>query len=198
MQYTKPLANLIDFFERFPSIGPKSAQRMALHLLKMPNPEVEKFANLMIEAKEKIHYCSICYNMSQNDPCEICQNLNRDNKTICVVSETKDLLAIEKTNEYSGVYHVLQGVISPLDGIGANDIRIRELINRISQNDIEEIILALNPTVEGEATSLYISKLLKPFDIKISRIAMGLPIGSDLEYADEITLSKALECRVFI
>ncbi len=198
MQYTKPLANLIDFFERFPSIGPKSAQRMALHLLKMPNPEVEKFANLMIEAKEKIHYCSICYNMSQNDPCEICQNSNRDNKTICVVSETKDLLAIEKTNEYSGVYHVLQGVISPLDGIGANDIRIRELINRISLNDIEEIILALNPTVEGEATSLYISKLLKPFDIKISRIAMGLPIGSDLEYADEITLSKALECRVFI
>lgn len=198
MQYTKPLANLIDFFERFPSIGPKSAQRMALHLLKMPNPEVEKFANLMIEAKEKIHYCSICYNMSQNDPCEICQNSNRDNKTICVVSETKDLLAIEKTNEYSGVYHVLQGVISPLDGIGANDIRIRELINRISQNDVEEIILALNPTVEGEATSLYISKLLKPFDIKISRIAMGLPIGSDLEYADEITLSKALECRVFI
>lgn len=198
MQYTKPLANLIDFFERFPSIGPKSAQRMALHLLKMPNPEVEKFANLMIEAKEKIHYCSICYNMSQNDPCEICANSNRDNKTICVVSETKDLLAIEKTNEYSGVYHVLQGVISPLDGIGANDIRIRELINRISQNDIEEIILALNPTVEGEATSLYISKLLKPFNIKISRIAMGLPIGSDLEYADEITLSKALECRVFI
>lgn len=198
MQYTKPLANLIDFFERFPSIGPKSAQRMALHLLKMPNLEVEKFANLMIEAKEKIHYCSICYNMSQNDPCEICQNLNRDNKTICVVSETKDLLAIEKTNEYNGIYHVLQGVISPLEGIGANDIRIRELLNRISGNDVEEIILALNPTVEGEATSLYICKLLKPFDIKISRIAMGLPIGSDLEYADEITLSKALECRVCI
>lgn len=198
MQYTKPLANLIDFFERFPSIGPKSAQRMALHLLKMPNLEVQKFANLMIEAKEKIHYCSICFNMSQNDPCEICQNSNRDSKTICVVSETKDLLAIEKTNEYSGVYHVLQGVISPLEGIGANDIRIRELLNRISENDIEEIILALNPTVEGEATSLYISKLIKPFDIKISRIAMGLPIGSDLEYADEITLSKALECRVCI
>ena len=169
-----------------------------MHLLKMPNLEVEKFANLMIEAKEKIHYCSICYNMSQNDPCEICQNLNRDNKTICVVSETKDLLAIEKTNEYNGVYHVLQGVISPLEGIGANDIRIRELLNRISGNDVEEIILALNPTVEGEATSLYICKLLKPFDIKISRIAMGLPIGSDLEYADEITLSKALECRVCI
>lgn len=198
MQYTKPLANLIDFFERFPSIGPKSAQRMALHLLKMPNPEVEKFANLMIEAKEKIHYCSICFNMSQSDPCEICQNSNRDSKTICVVSETKDLLAIEKTNEYNGVYHVLQGVISPLEGIGANDIRIRELLNRISGNDVEEIILALNPTVEGEATSLYISKLLKPFDTKISRIAMGLPIGSDLEYADEITLSKALECRVCI
>ena len=198
MQYTKPLANLIDFFERFPSIGPKSAQRMALHLLKMPNPEVQKFANLMIEAKEKIHYCSICFNMSQNDPCEICQNSNRDSKTICVVSETKDLLAIEKTNEYNGVYHVLQGVISPLEGIGANDIRIRELLNRISENDIEEIILALNPTVEGEATSLYISKLLKPFDIKISRIAMGLPIGADLEYADEITLTKALECRVCI
>ena len=198
MQYTKPLANLIDFFERFPSIGPKSAQRMALHLLKMPNLEVQKFANLMIEAKEKIHYCSICFNMSQNDPCEICQNSNRDSKTICVVSETKDLLAIEKTNEYNGVYHVLQGVISPLEGIGANDIRIRELLNRISENNVDEIILALNPTGEGEATSLYISKLLKPFDIKISRIAMGLPIGSDLEYADEITLSKALECRVCI
>ena len=198
MQYTKPLANLIDFFERFPSIGPKSAQRMALHLLKMPNPEVQKFANLMIEAKEKIHYCSICFNMSQNDPCEICKNSNRVSKSICVVSETKDLLAIEKTNEYNGVYHVLQGVISPLEGIGANDIRIRELLNRISENDVEEIILALNPTVEGEATSLYISKLLKPFDIKISRIAMGLPIGADLEYADEITLTKALECRVCI
>ncbi len=198
MQYTKPLANLIDFFERFPSIGPKSAQRMALHLLKMSSPEVQKFANLMIEAKEKIHYCSICYNMSQSDPCEICSNSNRDDKTICVVSETKDLLAIEKTNEYNGVYHVLQGVISPLDGIGANDIRIRELINRISQNEIEEVILALNPTVEGEATSLYISKLLKPFNVKISRIAMGLPIGSDLEYADEITISKAIECRVLI
>ena len=195
MQYTKPLANLIDFFERFPSIGPKSAQRMALHLLKMPNLEVEKFANLMIEAKEKIHYCSICYNMSQNDPCEICQNLNRDNKTICVVSETKDLLAIEKTNEYRGLYHVLQGLISPMDGIGAEDIRIKELLTRLTNEEVQEVILALSPSVEGEATSLYLTKLIKPFGIKISRIAFGLPVGADLEYADEVTLARAIEGR---
>ncbi len=195
MQYTKPLANLIDYFQRLPGIGPKSAQRIAFHLLKMPKNDVEKFAQAMIIAKETIHYCGICFNMSASNPCEICSATNRDKSTICVCAETKDLVAIENTNEYKGLYHVLQGLISPIDGIGAEDIRIKELLTRIADNDIKEVILALNPSVEGEATSLYLTKLLKPFNIKISRIAFGLPIGSDLEYADEITLAKAIECR---
>lgn len=195
MQYTKPLANLIEFFQKFPGVGPKSAQRMAFHLLKMPISEVEKFANIMVEAKNNIHYCDTCFNMSASNPCEICQNPNRDKLTICVVSETKDLIAIEKTNEYKGQYHVLQGLISPIDGIGAEDIRIKELLQRIAKDDIKEVILALNPSVEGEATSLYLNKLIKPFNIKVSRIAFGLPVGSDLEYADEITLARAIEGR---
>lgn len=195
MQYTKPLANLIEFFQKFPGIGPKSAQRMAFHLLKMPVTEIEKFANIMVEAKNNIHYCDVCFNMSASNPCEICQNQNRDKQTICVVSETKDLIAIEKTNEYKGMYHVLQGLISPIDGIGAEDIRIKELLQRIAKDDIKEVILALSPSVEGEATSLYLNKLIKPFNVKVSRIAFGLPVGSDLEYADEITLARAIEGR---
>lgn len=198
MNYTKPLANLIDCFEKFPSIGPKSAQRMALYLLKMPFGEVERFSKLMIEAKEKIKYCSVCFNMSESNPCEICSNEKRDKKTICVVAETKDLMAIEKTGEYSGVYHVLSGVISPMEGVGVNDLRIKELVLRVVNSEINEIILALNPTVEGEATSLYLNKILKQFNVKITRIAQGLPIGSDLEYADDITISKAIEGRVEI
>lgn len=195
MQYTKPLANLIDYFQRFPGIGPKSAQRIAFHLLKMPLNDVQKFAQAMITAKETIHYCDICFNMSATNPCEICSSTNRDNGVICVVAETKDLIAIENTNEYKGKYHVLQGLISPIDGIGAEDIRIKELLHRIANTYIKEIIIALNPSVEGEATSLYLTKLIKPFNIKISRIAFGIPIGSDIEYADEITLAKAIECR---
>ena len=147
------------------------------------------------EAKENIHYCSICFNMSANNPCEICTDERRDKTVICVVAETKDLIAIEKTREYKGLYHVLQGMLSPLDGIGVEDIRIKELLTRIADTNIEEVILALSPSVEGEATSMYISKLLKPFNIKISRIAFGLPVGSDLEFADEITLAKAIEGR---
>lgn len=195
MQYTKPLANLIEYFQKMPGIGPKSAQRIAFHLLKMPISEVEKFAAAMITAKETIHYCDVCFNMSAANPCEICSNPNRDNSTICVCAETKDLIAIENTNEYKGKYHVLQGLISPIDGIGAEDIRIKELLQRIAKDDVKEVIIALNPSVEGEATSLYLTKLLKPFNIKISRIAFGIPIGSDIEYADEITLAKAIECR---
>ena len=195
MQYTKPLASLIEYFQKMPGIGPKSAQRIAFHLLKMPISEVEKFASAMITAKETIHYCDVCFNMSASNPCEICSNPNRDNTTICVCAETKDLIAIENTNEYKGKYHVLQGLISPIDGIGAEDIRIKELLQRIAKDDIKEVIIALNPSVEGEATSLYLTKLLKPFNIKISRIAFGIPIGSDIEYADEITLAKAIECR---
>lgn len=198
MEYTKPLAQLIEFFQKFPGIGPKSAQRMAFHLLKMPLSEVQKFSKVLVDAKENLHYCSICFNMSATNPCEICSDTRRDNSVICVVAETKDLIAIEKTREYKGLYHVLQGTLSPLDGIGVEDIRIKELLTRVTDANVQEVILALSPSVEGEATSMYITKLLKPFNIKISRIAFGLPVGSDLEYADEITLAKAIEGRRII
>lgn len=195
MEYTRPLAELTEFFQRFPGIGPKSAQRLAFYLLKMPLSDVEKFAAKMVEAKSTIKCCSKCFNMSASDPCEICSDDNRNHQTICVVAETKDLIAIEKTREFKGVYHVLQGVISPIEGIGATDIRVKELVTRIADDNIQEVILALNPSVEGEATTLYLAKLLKPFNIKVSRIALGIPVGSDLEYADEITLARALEGR---
>ena len=195
MEYTRPLAELTEFFQRFPGIGPKSAQRLAFYLLKMPLSDVEKFAAKMVEAKSTIKCCSKCFNMSASDPCEICSDDNRNHQTICVVAETKDLIAIEKTREFKGVYHVLQGVISPIEGIGATDIRVKELLTRIAEDNIQEVILALNPSVEGEATTLYLAKLLKPFNIKVSRIALGISVGSDLEYADEITLARALEGR---
>lgn len=195
MIYPKSIATLIEQFQKFPSVGPKSAQRMAFHLLKMPKHEVENFAKSIIDAKENTFACDVCFNMSSTNPCEICQSTSRDKSTICVVSETKDLIAIEKTNEFFGLYHVLQGLISPIDGIGAEDIRIKELLHRLAENDVKEIILALSPSVEGEATSLYLNKLIKPFGIKITRIAFGLPVGADLEYADEITLARAIEGR---
>lgn len=195
MIYPKSIANIIEQFQKFPSIGHKSAQRMAFHVLKMPLVEVEKFANAIVEAKRNTCTCEICFNISTTSPCEICQSSRRDNSVICVVAETKDLIAIEKTNEYQGLYHVLQGVISPMEGIGADDIRIKELLNRLVDDNVKEVILALNPNVEGEATCLYLTKLIKPFGIKISRIAFGLPVGVDLEFADEITLTKALEGR---
>ncbi len=195
MYYTKPLADLIECFQNLPGVGAKSAQRMALHLLKLPQNEVENFAKSMVEAKSTINYCSICFNMSSEDPCEICRSTNRTKDVICVVADTKDLIAIEKTHEYQGLYHVLQGLISPMNGIGAEDIRIKELLYRVTNNEVKEVILALSPSVEGEATSLYLNKLLKPFNIKITRIAFGLPVGSDIEYADEITLARAIEGR---
>ncbi len=196
MEYTKPLAKLIEHFQHLPSIGPKTAQRLALYVVKMPENEVRNFALALTEAKSTISYCEECFNMSCSSPCEICSNPSRNKGVICVVAETKDLMAIEKTNEYNGLYHVLQGLISPIDGIGPDDIRIKELLFRVNKNNISEIILALNPSVEGEATSLYLTKLLKPFNIKISRIAFGLPMGSELEYVDEMTLARALEGRV--
>lgn len=196
MQYSKELASLIDFFQKFPGVGPKSAQRMAFHLLKMSSEEVRRFSEILVAAKENIKYCEVCFNMSSNNPCEICQATNRNKDTICVVAETKDLIAIEKTNEYKGQYHVLQGLLSPIDGIGVDDIRIKELLKRAADGNVKEIILALAPSIEGDATSLYIHKLLKPFGVKITRIAFGLPVGSDLEYADEITIAKALEGRL--
>lgn len=195
MIYPKSIATLIEQFQKFPSVGPKSAQRMAFHLLKMPVSEVEKFAKAVVEAKQSTVACEICYNLSSISPCEICSSTTRDKSTICVVAETKDLIAIEKTNEYKGLYHVLQGLISPIDGIGAEDIRIKELLSRLTDENVKELILALSPSVEGEATSLYLTKLVKPFGITVSRIAFGLPVGTDLEFADEITLAKALEGR---
>lgn len=195
MIYPKSIAILIEQFQKFPSVGPKSAQRMAFHLLKMPVSEVEKFAKAVVEAKQSTVACEICYNLSSTSPCEICSSTTRDKSTICVVAETKDLIAIEKTNEYKGLYHVLQGLISPIDGIGAEDIRIKELLSRLTDENVKELILALSPSVEGEATSLYLKKLVKPFGITVSRIAFGLPVGTDLEFADEITLAKALEGR---
>lgn len=195
MIYPKSIASLIEHFQKFPSVGPKSAQRMAFYLLRMPKSEVEKFAQSMLDAKENTKTCEICFNLSSTSPCEICTSPQRDKSTICVVAETKDLIAIEKTNEYKGLYHVLQGLISPMDGIGADDIRIKELLNRLTDKNVKEVILALSPSVEGEATSLYLNKLIKPFGIKISRIAFGLPVGADLEYADEITIAKAIEGR---
>ena len=161
----------------------------------MPLSEVEKFANAIMEAKKNSKTCEICFNISTQSPCEICSSTNRNRSVICVVAETKDLIAIEKTNEYRGLYHVLQGLISPMDGIGAEDIRIKELLQRLTNEEVQEVILALSPSVEGEATSLYLTKLIKPFGIKISRIAFGLPVGADLEYADEVTLARAIEGR---
>lgn len=195
MIYPKSIASLIEHFQKFPSVGPKSAQRMAFYLLRMPKSEVEKFAQSMLDAKANTKTCEICFNLSSTSPCEICTSPQRDKSTICVVAETKDLIAIEKTNEYKGLYHVLQGLISPMDGIGADDIRIKELLNRLTDENVKEVILALSPSVEGEATSLYLNKLIKPFGIKISQIAFGLPVGADLEYADEITIAKAIEGR---
>lgn len=195
MLYPKPVAALIEYFQKFPSIGPKSAQRMAFQLLKMSNDEVQRFADVIVDAKKNVRACEICFNISHTSPCPICQSNKRDKSVICVVAETKDLIAIEKTNEYNGLYHVLQGLISPIEGIGGDDIRIKELLRRLTDENVKEIILALNPSVEGEATSLYLTKLIKPFGIKISRIAFGLPVGSDIEYADDVTIAKAIEGR---
>lgn len=195
MEYIKPLAQLIDQFQKLPGIGPKSAQRMAFFMLKMPLSEVEKFATTLIEAKKQIKYCHICFNMSSQDPCEICSSHKRTKDTICVVAETKDLTAIEKTHEFKGVYHVLQGLISPIDGITPEDLRIKELLQRVADDEVKEVIFAINPSVEGDATTLYLSKLLKPFGVKLTRIAFGLPIGSELEYVDELTLARAMEGR---
>ena len=195
MIYPKSIATLIEHFQKFPSVGPKSAQRMAFYMLRMPESEVQKFTQAVLDAKRNTRTCEVCFNLSSSSPCEICQNPKRDRSIICVVSETKDLIAIEKTNEFKGLYHVLQGLISPMDGIGADDIRIKELLNRLTSDEVKEVILALPPSVEGEATSLYLSKLIKPFGITISRIAFGLPVGADLEYADEITIAKAIEGR---
>lgn len=195
MQFTRPLAKLIEEFQRFPGVGPKSAQRMAFHVLSMNSESVHSLANSIVEAKEKVKHCSNCFNMSAQEPCEICSDTRRDSNTICVVAEVRDLIAFERTREFRGLYHVLNGLISPMEGKGPSELKIRELLARIGNNQVKEIILAINPTVEGDATVLYLTQVLKPLDIKLTRIAFGIPFGADLEYADDMTLSKSLEGR---
>lgn len=187
---------LVEQFSQLPGIGRRTAHRLALYVLKMNRDEVEHLVQALINVKERVHYCSICSNITETDPCAICSSSKRDRMMICVVGEPNDVIAIERTNEFKGLYHVLGGVLSPLDGIGPDELRIKELLQRASVAEVEEVILALNPNVEGEATTLYLSKLLKPFGIKVTRIARGLPVGSDIEFADLVTLSRALEGRI--
>ncbi|HMS64138.1 MAG TPA: recombination mediator RecR [Ignavibacteria bacterium] len=195
------LDSLIEEFSKLPSIGRKTAQRLAMYITRQPREEVEKFSRALLETKDRLKFCKVCCNITEDEVCRICTSSKRSSNVICVVEEPQDVFAVEKTNEFRGLYHVLHGIISPLDGIGPNDIKIRELLLRLGRengNAVEELILALNPTVEGETTILYLSKLIKPLDIKITRIARGIPIGSDLEFADEVTLAKAFEGRVIV
>lgn len=193
--YSPSIEKLIESFEKLPSIGHKTATRLAFHMLDLGELETNEFIGSIINAKKSLKYCSICYNISDTDPCPICASSKRDSSTICVVEDVKDIIAMERTHEFKGVYHVLHGSISPMNGIGPDDIKIKELLTRIQNNEISEIIIATNPRVEGEATAMYISKLIKPMGIKVTRIAHGIPVGGDLEYTDEITLTKALEGR---
>jgi len=195
MLYTPPLAKLIEEFQKFPGIGPKSAQRMAFFVLGMNNDSVKSFAHALLDAKDKIRHCSHCFYLSAIDPCEICLSQKREKQTICVVAESRDVIALERTGEFKGLYHVLTGLISPMENKGPDQLSIRDFINRVQGEDVKEVILAINPTIEGDTTVLYLSKLLKPFSVKTTRIAFGLPVGSDLEYADDSTLAKALEGR---
>ncbi|WP_288258643.1 recombination mediator RecR [uncultured Prochlorococcus sp.] len=192
--YTKPLSKLIGHFEKFPGIGPKTAQRLALFILKQPESTIKDFSKALLEAHSNVGRCKKCFNLTSEDECEICKNTERNQKLICVVAETKDLLALERAREFKGVYHVIGGLISPMDSVGPELLEIRSLVERVSKSEIDEIILALTPSVEGDTTSLYIGKLLTPFT-KVTRIAYGLPMGSELEYVDEVTLARALEGR---
>jgi recombination protein RecR len=193
--YAESLAKLIDELQKLPGIGPKSAQRLAFHLLGSSRKSVEELTAAMVQAKDRLKYCSVCFNITDIDPCKICSDGSRDSKVICVVAEPKDLVAIERSGAYNGKYHVLGGVISPLDGVEPDSLRIRELLSRVGKNSVKELVLAISPTTEGEATIIYLTKLLKPLGIKLTRIAYGLPIGADMDYADPATLSKALEGR---
>ncbi len=192
--YTKPLSKLIGYFEKFPGIGPRTAQRLALFILKQPESTIREFSKALLEAHSNVGRCKKCFNLTSEDECEICRNTERNQKLICVVAESKDLLALERAREYKGVYHVIGGLISPMDSVGPELLEIRSLVERVSKSEIDEIILALTPSVEGDTTSLYIGKLLSPFT-KVTRIAYGLPMGSELEYVDEVTLARALEGR---
>ncbi len=195
MFYSESMARLIEKFNALPGVGPKTAQRLAFFVLKMTLEEAGSFAAAIVEAKTKTNYCSVCGNLTEADPCSICQDQARDPATICVIGDPRDVVAMERTREYRGLYHVLHGLISPMDGIGPGDIRLKELLARLKDGRVQEIILATNPTVEGEATAMYIARLTKPLGVKVTRIARGIPVGGDLEYADEVTLTKAMEGR---
>ena len=193
--YSETITKLITQFEKLPGIGHKTAVRSAFFVLESPKSYAEEMSKVLIEAKEKVKFCSKCYNITESDPCEICSSKKRDESVICVVENVKDVVAMEKTHEYRGLYHVLHGCISPMNNITAGDIKIKELLERLSDDKVKEVILATNPTVEGEATAMYIARLIKPLGIRVSRIAHGIPVGGDLEYTDEITIIKALEGR---
>ena len=193
--YSPSIEKLIEAFERLPSIGNKTAARLALHILDASEEETNEFINAITNAKKNLKYCSVCFNISDTEPCNICGNPARDHSIICVVEDVRDVVAMERTHEFKGVYHVLHGSISPMNGIGPDDIKIKELLARLMEGEVKELILATNPRVEGEATAMYISKLVKPLGVKVTRIAHGIPVGGDLEYTDEVTLGKALEGR---
>lgn len=190
-----PLEDLIDKFASLPGIGRKSAQRIAFHLLSKSESDIKSFADVMIKAKADIHCCSVCQTFTDADKCSICANVNRDESTICVVENSKDVMALERTNEYKGLYHVLHGLMSPIDGITPDRLKIKELVNRVAKGNVKEVIMATNPTVEGDTTALYISKLIAPFEVKVTRLAYGIPVGGSLEYSDDVTLLKAFEGR---
>lgn len=189
------LQNLADQFARLPGVGSKTAQRLAFHVLSLPDGEAEEFANAILEAKKQVHTCPVCQNLTDRELCPICDDDTRDHSVVCVVADPKDVIAMERSREYRGVYHVLHGVISPLNHVTQDDIRIRELLKRVSHGEIKEVIMATNPDTEGEATAMYISRLLRPMEVKVTRLAYGMSVGSQLEYADEVTLTRALEGR---
>ncbi|MDM5231156.1 recombination mediator RecR [Lysinibacillus pakistanensis] len=195
MYYPEPISKLIDSFMKLPGIGPKTAARLAFFVLTMKEDDVLSFSKALIDAKRNLSYCSVCGNITDIDPCHICTDKQRNHSIICVVQDTKDVIAMEKMRDYNGMYHVLQGAISPMDGIGPEDINVASLLVRLQDETVQELILATNSTIEGEATAMYISRLVKPSGIRTTRIAHGLPVGGDLEYADEVTLSKAMEGR---
>ncbi len=197
-EYAPSIEKLIESFEKLPSIGHKTAARLAFHVLDWSKEQTEQFVNSILNAKKNLKCCSRCFNITDNDPCAICSNTNRDQSIICVVENVRDIISMERTHEFKGVYHVLHGSISPMNGIGPEDIKIKELLARLNNEKIREVIIATNPRVEGEATAMYLSKLIKPLGIKVSRIAHGIPVGGDLEYTDEITLTKALEGRTLM
>jgi recombination protein RecR len=195
MQRTDPLAKLVEQLQRLPGIGAKSAQRLAYHILKTPREDVDRLADAMREVKERVTYCSVCSNITDADPCFFCTNGSRDQTLICVVEEPENVNGVERTRQFNGLYHVLMGALSPLHGVGPDDLKIKELLRRVAGGTVTEVVLATNPNVEGEATAIYLAKLIKPLGIKVTRIAMGVPVGSDLEYADDVTMQRAMEGR---